>query len=108
MQGQAAHQCQKHLKQTAFAVGDLLALLNTENHNLQLPSSQKSPCWIGPIKLIHLRGPNTVLIEVPPRLCCIEPIQNVEHLKAYVSCQPSIGPIPPVHLPDMIDDQEEH
>ncbi len=34
----------------------------------------------------------------------------MEHLKAYVSQQPSIGPIPPLQLPDsdIIDDQEEY
>ncbi len=107
IQGQAADRCQKHLKPTTFSVRDLM-LLDTKNYNLQLPSLKLSPQWIGPLKVIQLRGPNTVLIEVPPQLCQIKLIQNVEHLKAYVSCPPSIGPTPPIQLPDIIDDQEEY
>jgi hypothetical protein len=107
IQGESADRRQRHLRPTTFAVGDLV-LLNTENYNLQLPSLKLSPRWIGPLKVIQLRGPNTVLIEVPPRLRRIEPIQNVEHLKAYISRPPSIGPTPPIQLPDIINDQEEY
>ena len=107
IQGIAADRRQKHLKPTSFSIGDLV-LLNTENYNLQLPSYKLSPRWIGPLKILQIRGPNTVLIEVPPRLSRIEPIQNVEHLKPYVSRHPSIGPTPPVQFPDIIDGQEEY
>jgi hypothetical protein len=107
MQGEAADRRQKHLKPTTFQVGDLV-LLNTTNYNLQLPSQKLSPRWIGPLKVLQLRGPNTVLIEVPPRLQRIEPIQNVVHLKPYIVRPPDIGPTDPVPLPDIIDDQEEY
>jgi hypothetical protein len=106
-QGQAADRRQKHLKPTNFNVGDLV-LLNTEHYNLQLPSQKLGPRWIGPLKVLQIRGPNTVLIEVPPRLRRIEPLQNIVHLKAYVSRPPEVGPTPPVQLPDIINDQEEY
>ena len=106
-QGEAADRRQKTLNPTTFNVGDLV-LLNTEHYNLQLPSLKLSPRWIGPLKVLQLRGPNTVLIEVPPRLKRIEPIQNVVHLKAYVPRPPHVGPTPPVQMPDIIDDQEEY
>jgi hypothetical protein len=47
------------------------------------------------------------MIEVPPRLSRIEPIQNVENLKLYVSRPRDIGPSK-VHLPpDVLDDGAE-
>ena len=107
IQGIAADRRQQHLRPTTFSVGDLV-LLNTENYNLQLPSHKLSPRWIGPLKVLQIRGPNTVLIEVPPRLSRIEPIQNVEHLKRYVSRHSSIGPTQPIQFPDIIDGQEEY
>jgi hypothetical protein len=107
MQGEAADRRQKHLKPTTFQVGDLV-LLNTTNYNLQLPSQKLSPRWIGPLKVLQLRGPNTVLIEVPPRLRRIEPIQNIVHLKAYTPRPPAIGPTQPLPLPDLVNDQEEY
>ncbi len=61
LQGEAADHCQKHFEPTTFQVGDLV-LLNTTNYNLQLPSQKLSPQWIGPLKVLQLSGPNTVLI----------------------------------------------
>ncbi len=108
MQGEAADCCQKHLKPTIFQVGDLV-LLNTANYNLQLPSQKHSPCWIGPLKVLQLCRPNTVLIEVPPRLQRIEPIQNmIVHLKAYTPRPQATGPTQPLPLPDLVNDQEEY
>ena len=107
MQGQAADRRQKHLKPITLEVGDLV-LLNTENYNLQLPSLKLSPKWIGPLKVLLIRGPNTVLIEVPPRLQRIEPIQNVLHLKKYVSLPAWVGPTLVAPPPDMVDDHEEY
>ncbi len=94
------------MRTVTFQVGDLI-LLNTEHYNLQLPSLKLSPQWIGPLKIKQIWGPNTILIEVPPRLRHIEPIQNVEHVKPYISRPPEIGPstIPPI--PDLVDGDEE-
>jgi hypothetical protein len=105
-QAKAADERKKKMRTVEFQVGDLV-LLNTEHYNLQLPSLKLSPRWIGPLKIKQIRGPNTILIEVPPRLRHIEPIQNVEHVKPYVSRPPEIGPsnIPPI--PDLIDGDEE-
>ena len=107
MQGQAADRRQDHLQPVTFEAGDLV-LLNTENYNLQLPSEKLSPKWLGPLKVLQIRGPNTVLIEVPPRLRRIEPIQNVLHLKKYVSRPLAIGPTNPVPLPEMVEEHEEY
>ncbi len=70
------------MRTVTFQVGDLI-LLNTEHYNLQLPSLKLSPQWIGPLKIKQIQGPNTILIEVPPCLRHIEPIQNVEHLNHH-------------------------
>lgn len=105
-QAKAADERKRKMRTVDFQVGDLV-LLNTEHYNLQLPSQKLSPRWIGPLKIKQIRGPNTILIEVPPRLRHIEPIQNVEHVKPYISRPPEIGPsnIPPI--PDLIDGDEE-
>ena len=42
-------------------VGDLV-LLSTEHDNLQLLSQKLAPKWLGPLKVLEIRGPNTVLV----------------------------------------------
>jgi hypothetical protein len=64
--------------------GDLV-LLSAAQYNLALPSRKLTPRWIGPLKVLQVRGPSMVIIEVPPQLSHIEQIQNVENLKLYVS-----------------------
>jgi hypothetical protein len=48
-----------------------------------------------------------VVIEVPPRLSRIQPIQNVEFLKRYYPRSPDIGPSHQHDPPEIIDDHEE-
>eukprot|EP00960_Hanusia_phi_P000824 22471-Hanusia_phi.AAC.1 len=62
-----------------------------------LPSQKLAPKWVGPLRVEEVRGPNTVRVQVPPRLARIEPLQNVAHLKPYVSRPADIGP---THVPD--------
>lgn len=90
-----------------FKEGDLV-LLNTEHYNLDLPSKKLAPKWIGPLKVLQIRGPNTVKIEVPPRLHLIEPLQNVVHLKPYISRTPDIGSSVIHEPPELVDGQEEY
>ena len=76
----------KHLEQgmrpSQLKVGDLLVvLLSTEHYNLQLPSQKLAPKWLGPLKVLEVRGPNTVRVEIPPRFARLTPLQNVENLK---------------------------
>eukprot|EP00961_Rhodomonas_salina_P233704 3158338-Rhodomonas_salina.1 len=88
-------------------VGDLV-LLNTEHYNLMLPSQKLAPKWIGPLRVEEVCGPNTVCIQVPPHLRQIEPLQNVAHLKPYVSSRPTnIGPTHVPDGPELIDGEEE-
>jgi len=62
-----------HSAPVQFEVNDLV-LLSTEHLNLQLPSRKFQPRYIGPLKILQIRGNNTVLIEVPPRLQRLEPL----------------------------------
>eukprot|EP00961_Rhodomonas_salina_P043890 589413-Rhodomonas_salina.1 len=62
-----------------------------------LPSQKLAPKWIGPLPVEEVRGPNTVCIQVPPSLALMEPLQNIAHLKPYVSRPTNIGP---THVPD--------
>jgi hypothetical protein len=96
----------KKLRPVQFKVGDKV-LLSTEHYNLMLPSQKLAPRWIGPLTIEQIRGPNTVRIEVPPRLARIEPLQNVVHLKPYVSRPSNIGPTHVPDGPELVDGQEE-
>eukprot|EP00961_Rhodomonas_salina_P240056 3243380-Rhodomonas_salina.1 len=73
-----------------------------------LPSQKLAPKWVGPLRVEEVRGPNTVLVQVPPRLARIEPLQNVAHLKLYVSRPPDICPTHVPVEPVLIDGEEEY
>lgn len=105
-QGRAADVRAKHLTPPTFAVGDKV-LLSTEHYNLKLPSRKLTPRWLGPLTILQIRGPNTVLIEVPPRLANIHPLQNVQHLKPYVSRGQEVGPVPVPPEPNTVEGHEE-
>lgn len=90
-----------------FQVGDMV-LLSTKNLNLKLPSKKLQPLWLGPLKILQIRGPNTVLVEVPPRLSQLEPLQNVQHLKPYKSRPDSLGPQKITLPPEIVDGCEEY
>eukprot|EP00961_Rhodomonas_salina_P162134 2184049-Rhodomonas_salina.1 len=81
-------------------------LLNTEHYNLKLPSQKLAPKWIGPLRVEKVRGPNTVRVQVPPRLALIKPLQNVAHLKPYVSRPPDISPTHVPDGPELVDGEE--
>eukprot|EP00961_Rhodomonas_salina_P003081 42489-Rhodomonas_salina.1 len=87
-------------------VGDLM-LLNTEHYNLMLPSQKLAPKWIGPLRVEEVRGPNTVSIQVPPSLGWIKPLQNIAHLKPYVSRPTDICPTHVPDGPELVDGEEE-
>ena len=89
-----------------FKVGDKV-LLHTENLNLKLPSKKLQPIWIGPLTILQLRGPNTVLIEVPPRLSKLEPLQNVQYLKPYKERPSELGEQRALPTPELIEGVEE-
>ncbi len=82
-------------------------LLSTEHYNLQLPSEKLAPKWIGPLKVLEKRGPNSVRIEVPPRLSRIQPVQNVANLKRYMPRDPEVGPPPAQSEPVSIEGHDE-
>jgi hypothetical protein len=107
VQGDSADQRRHHTRHVVFSVGDLV-LLSTTHYNLQLPSQKLSPRYLGPLKVLQIRGPNTVLIEVPPRLRRIQAIQNVHHLRPYISRPREIGPTNLPQIPDLVDGCEEY
>ncbi len=41
---------------------------------------------------MQIQGENTVVIEVPPLLCRLDPLQNVQYLKPYKTKPPELGP----------------
>ena len=106
-QARSADRRSAKLRPFEFKVGDKV-LLNTEHYNLQLPSQKLAPRYLGPLTVLEIRGPNTVRIEVPPRLARIEPLQNVEHLKPYVSRPAAVGPTHTPVGPELVDDAEEY
>ncbi len=61
----------KHLGQgmlsSQLKVEDLV-LLSTEHDNLQLHSQKLAPKWLGPLKVLEVRGLNTVCVEIPSQM----------------------------------------
>jgi hypothetical protein len=89
-----------------FNVGDLV-LLSTEHLNLQLPSKKFQPRYIGPLRILQVRGKNTVVIEVPPRLKRLEPLQNVQFLRPYKVRPIELGPQKVDLPPELVEGEEE-
>eukprot|EP00961_Rhodomonas_salina_P243729 3293423-Rhodomonas_salina.1 len=95
------------------AVDDFVTMLRNwiaaaQHYNLQLLSQKLAPRYLGPLTVLEIRCPNTVRIEVPPRLARIEPLQNVKHLKPYVTLPPAVGPTHVPVGPELVDDAEEY
>jgi hypothetical protein len=65
-----------------YAVGDEV-LLSTENIVLRLASRKLSPKFVGPFRILELRGKNAVKIEPTGRFKALNPIVNVEYLRPY-------------------------
>eukprot|EP00961_Rhodomonas_salina_P086866 1168277-Rhodomonas_salina.1 len=72
-----------------------------------LPSQKLAPKWIGPLQVEEVCGPNMICIEVPPSLARIKPLQNVAHLKPYVSRPTDIGQTHVPDGPELVDREEE-
>ncbi len=52
----------------------------------------------GTVKVLEVRGPNTVRVEIPPCFTQLTPLQNVENLKPYNTSPPP---------PELVGDEEE-
>jgi hypothetical protein len=79
-----------------YAVGDEV-LLSTENITLRLPSRKLSPKFVGPFRILELRGKNAVKIKTTGRFKQLHDIVNVEYLRPYNARSENVGP-PPHHL----------
>jgi hypothetical protein len=79
-----------------YAVGDEV-LLSTENIVLRLPSRKLSPKFVGPFRIVELRGKNAVKIQPTGRFKSLHDIVNVEYLRPYNERSENVGP-PPHHL----------
>ena len=60
-------------------------MLSTEKLKLRLASRKLADKWIGPFKVLELKGENALKLELPPRLGKVHPVQNVEYIKPYVT-----------------------
>ena len=101
-----AKRLEQGMRPSKLKVGDLV-LLSTEHYNLQLPSQKLAPKWLGPLKVLELRGPNTVRVEIPPRFARLTPLQNVENLKPYHPRPPEVGPSHEAPPPELVEGEEE-
>jgi transposase InsO family protein len=79
-----------------YAVDDEV-LLSTENIALRLPSRKLSPKFVGPFRIVELRGKNAVKIQPTGRFRALHEIVNVEYLRPYNTRSENVGP-PPHHL----------
>ncbi len=64
------------MRPSQLKVGDLV-LLSTE-FNLQLQSQKLALKGLGPLRVLEVRGPNTVRVEIPPHVAKLTLLQNVE------------------------------
>jgi hypothetical protein len=55
------------------------------------------PSFVGPFRILELRGKNAVKIEPTGRFKVLNPIVNVEYLRTYNERSENVGP-PPHHL----------
>ncbi len=94
------------MRPSKLKVGDLV-LLCTEHSNLQLPIQKLAPKWLGPLKVLELRGPNTVRVEIPPCFARLTPLQNVENLKPYHPSPQEVGPSNEAPPPELKEGEEE-
>ena len=79
-----------------YEVGDEV-LLSTANIVLRLASKKLSPRFVGPFRILELRGKNAVKIEPTGRFKALHNIVNVEYLRPYNKRSENVGP-PPHHL----------
>jgi len=79
-----------------YEVGDEV-LLSTEHIVLRLPSKKLSPKFVGPFRILELRGKNAVKIKTTGRFKALHDIVNVEYLRPYNARSENVGP-PPHHL----------
>ncbi len=94
------------MRPSKLKIGDLV-LLSTEHYNLQLSSQKLAPKWLGPLKVLEPRGPNTVRVEIPSCLAQLTLLQNVENLKPYHPCPQEEGPSHEPPLPELVEGEEE-
>ena len=69
-------------------------LLSTKNLKLKLPCRKLSPTFIGPFRIKHLRGPNTVFLEFTDRWKHLHSLINIEYLRPYSLRTEDVGPGP--------------
>jgi hypothetical protein len=95
------------LRPPTFQLNDLV-LLSTAHLDLKLPSRKLTPLFIGPFRILELRGTNAVKLELSRRLNRISPVQNVQYLRPYHNRDPSDGFVPAAPPPIVIDGEEEY
>ena len=64
---------------------------------LRLPSRKLSPKFVGPFRIVTLRGKNAVKIKPTGRFQALHNVVNVEYLRPYNERSENVGP-PPHHL----------
>jgi hypothetical protein len=95
------------LRPPTFQPNDMV-LLSTAHLDLKLPSRKLTPLFIGPFRILELRGTNAVKLELSRRLNRISPVQNVQYLRPYHNRDPSDGFVPAAPPPIVIDGEEEY
>jgi hypothetical protein len=81
-QAQAAIQANKHRRDGAFEMGDLV-MLNSAHVNLKGTSRKLKPRWVGPFRVTQLVNNVSVRLELPTTIR-LHPVVHISQIKPYV------------------------
>ena len=73
---------EKALQGHVYQVGDMV-LLSTKHLALCGATRKTFPKFVGPFKVVAMRGINNVELECHDRFCYIDPVMNIERLRMY-------------------------
>ena len=85
-----------------------MVLLSTQNLKMSQPSRKLTPLFVGPFKILRMKGNNAAVLDLPRRFGQLSRTQNVEYLRPYYKRTTDIGMVTEPPSPDIVDDTEEY
>lgn len=94
----------RHRRELQLKAGDKV-LLATENLRLRSGTHKLTARYIGPFRVLEMKGPNAATLELPPLLGALHPTVNISRLKLYRDADRERFPDRPrrLHAPPAVD-----